>query len=167
MLTSFHYCKHLWLAQSVISLGRLHLSRPERHRMPLSCRLKQLQNDCQYGKTECIRLNHYLSSWVIIDQNWCSGEEPLEFLKRFFCLLHEKEFLPLEFIFFSALEHVWKACGHPTECINELAVEICKPEELLDVSEWFWEWLFYYGLNTARVYWDTFLAYNEPYELDF
>ena len=101
-----------------------------------------------------------------MDQNWCGDEELLKFLKCFFRLFCENKFLLLEFTFFSALEYVWNVCGHPTKCINETAIEICKPKEFLNVFEWFWEWLFHHGFNTTRVYWDIFLAYYEPHELD-
>ena len=167
MLTGFHYYKYFWLVHLVISLDWLHLSWPERHWMPLSCCLKQLWNDRRYCKTGCIKLNHYSPSWAVMDQNWCGGKKPLEFLKRFFCLLYENKFLPLEFTFFSTFEHVWEACGHLTKHINELAVEIGKPKKLLNISEWFWEWLFYYGLNTTRVHWNILLAHYESYKLDF
>ena len=164
MLISFHYYKYLWLAHPVISLDWLHFLRPERHWVPLSYCLKQLWNNCWYCKARCIGFNHYSPSWVVMDQNWCGNKEPLEFLKCFLCLFCENKFFPFEFITF---EYVWEACGHLTECINESAVEICKPEKLLNISEWSWEWSFYYGFNTTKIYWDTLLTHYKSYKLNF
>ena len=163
MLIGFHYCKHLWFAHFVIPLDQLHFLQLECYQVPLSCCFKQLWNDHQNCETRCVDFNYYPSSWVIMDQNWCGSEEPLEFFKCFFHLFCENKFLPLEFTLFSTFEHIWEGYSYLTKRINETAIEICKPEEFLNVFEWLREWPFYYGLNTTRVYWDTLLAHYESH----
>ena len=136
MLTGLYYCEHFWLAHPVILLGQLYFLRPKFHRVPLSCCLKQLQNDRWYCKTGRVRFNYYFSNYVIMNQNWRSGKEMLKLLKCFLCLLCEAELLSLEFVLFSTLKHVWKVYSHLIKCINKPAVEICKPKKLLNVSEY-------------------------------
>ena len=75
--------------------------------------------------------------WVVIDKHGSAGKKTLELIELLEGFVCKDKFNTPELLFCTAFQHIWKVWGHFTEDFYKLAVEICKFQKHLNISETF------------------------------